>query len=536
MLHGRLKITTVAENAALCILYAGVGKLVLQLEPVGGVAGLFWPPSGIAVAGVLLFGYRLLPGVFLGELIMGLRPGTPLLVAIMSALGIVLEVGLSAYALFRFTDFRRSLEGLRHVMVLIIPSVLTTLLGATISVASLSVGGIVPAQELWSTWRTWWIVDLLGILMITPLILSCATVSVRKVAPMRVVEAIALGGALITASVAVFFRVGVTYPLENPYVFFPLFIWAAHRFELLGATMATTIVSLFAVWGTVRGTGPFTDHTLATSMIALQTFLGCAALTPLVVAGALADRARSVHIRDDFLAVAGHELRTPLAAMLMQIESLQRSLKKDPTTSVADRLAKIAHSGVRLERLVHQLLDVSRITAGKLKLEPEPFDLTAVVQDVVARLADTSAKANCPITVTGDTDVRGRWDRLRIDQVVTNLVGNAVKYGRGKPVEIDVRLDGDAVLRITDHGIGIDVDRQRRIFQKFERAVATREFGGFGLGLWISRQIVEASGGKIEVESELGRGAVFTVRLPAERRPAYPEVHHGDRETRASGG
>jgi signal transduction histidine kinase len=111
--------------------------------------------------------------------------------------------------------------------------------------------------------------------------------------------------------------------------------------------------------------------------------------------------------------------------------------------------------------------------------------------------------------------------------VVNNLVGNALKYGQTKPVEVDLTTeDSQAVLRVTDHGIGIDEDHQRRIFQRFERAVSTRDFGGFGLGLWISRQIVEASGGKIDVQSALGRGATFTVRLPMKQEEPTMEQHH----------
>ena len=223
------------------------------------------------------------------------------------------------------------------------------------------------------------------------------------------------------------------------------------------------------------------------------------------------DLKAAVEIRDDFLAVAGHELKTPLSAMLMQIQNAQRGAanKKEPAV-LAERLSKAASSGKRLERLINQLLDVSRITAGRLRLEPETINLSEVVKDVIVRFSDASPiSSHCPEQVVG------YWDRMRMDQVVNNLVANAVKYGRGKPVEVDLRAEeGEAVLRVVDQGIGIDAEHQRKIFERFERAVTTREFGGFGLGLWISRQIVEASGGRIEVQSLRGEGATFTVRLP----------------------
>lgn len=229
------------------------------------------------------------------------------------------------------------------------------------------------------------------------------------------------------------------------------------------------------------------------------------------------DLKASVQVRDDFLAIAGHELKTPLAALLMQIQSLQRAAQKDATAKVLDRLGKAASSGLRIERLINQLLDVSRITAGRLRMEPEPFSLSEMVKEVVARFTEASASPS-PITLSTVGPVNGVWDRLRIEQVLNNLVSNAVKYGQGNPVEIDLQMEGDeAVLRVTDHGIGIDEEHQKKIFQRFERAVATRDFGGFGLGLWITRQIVEASGGKIEVRSSSGQGATFTVRLPVQR-------------------
>lgn len=233
----------------------------------------------------------------------------------------------------------------------------------------------------------------------------------------------------------------------------------------------------------------------------------------------------SIQVRDDFLAIAGHELKTPLAALLMQVQSLQRTAERYFTASVAERLDKAAASGLRLDRLIDQLLDVSRITGGRLRLEPEAINLADLVGDVVARYVDMDAEASSPIDLKCDPEVNGCWDRFRIDQVLNNLIGNAVKYGQGKTVEVDVhRENGEAVIRVVDHGIGIDEENQRKIFQRFERAVATRDFGGFGLGLWITRHIVEASGGSIEVRSAPGKGAAFTVRLPTSRSAASTEV------------
>jgi signal transduction histidine kinase len=227
------------------------------------------------------------------------------------------------------------------------------------------------------------------------------------------------------------------------------------------------------------------------------------------------DLQHAVQVRDDFLAAAGHELKTPLAALLMQVQSMQRQLEKNIVpTNMVQRLEKAARAGTRLERLIDELLDVSRITAGRLHLEPAAMQLDELVHEVVERFVDQAASAGCTITVEA-APVTGIWDRARIDQVVSNLVGNALKYGRGHSVEVNVAArNGDAVLRIVDHGIGIAAGEQQKIFERFERAVQNRDFGGFGLGLWIARQIVEASGGTIEVDSSPGEGATFTVMLP----------------------
>ena len=221
----------------------------------------------------------------------------------------------------------------------------------------------------------------------------------------------------------------------------------------------------------------------------------------------------AIQLRDEFLATAGHELRTPLSAMLMQVQGLARSARAmDPR--VKERLEKAAMAGVRLEKLISQILDVSRINAGRLALDRERMDLDAVVREVMDRFADLAAESQCPIVLRLEP-VEGVWDRVRLEQVITNLIGNALKYGKGKPVELETARNGSsAIIRVIDNGIGIEAEDQKKIFERFERARGTREYGGFGLGLWISRSIVEAMGGQISVQSAPRKGSTFTVTLP----------------------
>ncbi len=234
----------------------------------------------------------------------------------------------------------------------------------------------------------------------------------------------------------------------------------------------------------------------------------------------LAEARAAVRLRDDFLQVASHELRTPLTPLTLHVEGLQRALGPGGEHAlsgpkVVEKLATVARQVDRLEKLVHSLLDVSRLQRGRIELEPHPLDLAAVVRDLGARFEPEAARAGCPLRVRAEAPILGSWDPTRLDQVISNLLSNAIKFGHGAPIEIAVEeRDGVGVLTVRDHGIGVPVEAQRRIFERYERAVATRNYGGFGLGLWIARELVQAMGGSITVRSADGAGATFEVRLP----------------------
>ena len=176
----------------------------------------------------------------------------------------------------------------------------------------------------------------------------------------------------------------------------------------------------------------------------------------------------------------------------------------------------------RLANLTRELLDVSRITGGSLKLEPEELDLVPLVNEVADRCSEDLARSGSTLSLELPEHLRGTWDSLRVDQVFQNLLSNAIKYGEGKPIAISLEAyEGTVQFQIRDQGIGISAEDQERIFDRFERVANARYYGGFGLGLWIVRQVLVAMGGSISVESELGLGATFTVTLP--RSP--PESH-----------
>jgi signal transduction histidine kinase len=179
------------------------------------------------------------------------------------------------------------------------------------------------------------------------------------------------------------------------------------------------------------------------------------------------------------------------------------------------RLKKSVRQTDRLNRLIDSLLEVSRITAGRMALELEPIDLSELLRELCDRFAEQAAQAGCSIRLQVVPPASGQWDRMRLEQVVTNLLSNAIKYGPGKPVDVTVESNATTVrLTVADHGIGIAPESVARIFERFERAVSPRHFGGLGLGLYITRQIAEAHGGSIQVESHVGEGSRFTVELP----------------------
>ena len=229
---------------------------------------------------------------------------------------------------------------------------------------------------------------------------------------------------------------------------------------------------------------------------------------------ALANLQRNLRSRDEFLSAASHELRTPLTTLSLQTDGLL-VLGDKLEERLQRRLVAIRRQVERLNQLVEQLLDVSRLVEGRMGLQPETVDLGAVVKESVELLRDSASQVGSPVSVQTGSGTVGEWDRVRVGQVVTNLLSNAIKFGCGRPIEVAVEGDDmNAHLRVTDGGEGIPPNEQARIFDRFERATSVRQHPGLGLGLWICKQIVEASRGTISVRSQVGKGTTFSVDLP----------------------
>jgi PAS domain S-box-containing protein len=238
----------------------------------------------------------------------------------------------------------------------------------------------------------------------------------------------------------------------------------------------------------------------------------------------------AIRLRDEFLSIASHELKTPLTSLKMQAQMRALNLSRGNFAAFSpERLKKMVSDDTRqidrISRLIDDMLDISRIHTGKLSANPENFDLYQMTQEVLERYREQIEATGSELGLVHSESAKGYWDRFRLEQVLANLLMNARKYGAGKPIEVSVSREGKwAKLIVRDHGIGIDKANQERIFGRFERAVSPTEISVFGLGLYISKQIVEMHKRSIRVESELGKGSTFTLELPIE---AEQGVSHG---------
>lgn len=229
---------------------------------------------------------------------------------------------------------------------------------------------------------------------------------------------------------------------------------------------------------------------------------------------------QAVRMRDDFMSIVAHEVRTPLNGLILETQLRKMHLARDNAAAFTlDKMHAMVDRDERqiksLIRLIEDMLDVSRIRTGKLSIRPTRFDLSGLVRNLLQNFAPQIDAAESSVTLDAEHPVQGNWDEFRIEQVISNLLTNALRYGAKSPISVKVYSENDqALVEVRDQGIGIDQENQKRIFQQFERVTARHAVAGLGLGLFISEQIVTAHGGSITVESRIGEGALFRVCLP----------------------
>lgn len=228
----------------------------------------------------------------------------------------------------------------------------------------------------------------------------------------------------------------------------------------------------------------------------------------------------AVNIRDEFMSVASHELKTPLTSLKLQAQMRKRLVERGEVSNLPlDKIKKMAeddeHQVNRLIRLVDDMLDISRLRTGKFVIEKERVDLVMMIKAVLYRLEHQLGEARCEVTLDLPSEMEAYCDSYRLEQVVINLLTNAMKYGKGKPINIILTSTNNEIsISVKDHGMGINDKDKERIFEQFERAIAPNEVSGLGLGLYIAKQIVDAHNGSIKVQSKFGEGATFIVSFP----------------------
>ena len=238
----------------------------------------------------------------------------------------------------------------------------------------------------------------------------------------------------------------------------------------------------------------------------------------------VAELEESLRARDEFIATIGHELKNPVTPVLLQMRQLHSSVTAAGSGQVPAEVL-VPRMDSMLARLrgflctLNRILDVSSINSGRIALQFEQVDLVEVVRGVAADMERETAASQSLLTVHARERVMGRWDRLRLEQICSNLLSNAVRYGLGNPIDITVTTQGaTAVLEIRDRGLGIPADELEIIFERFERGSRSRQTGGFGVGLWVVKKLCRALGGDVEVQSKPGQGSTFTITLPRDER------------------
>jgi signal transduction histidine kinase len=534
------------------IVYFAGAELGLSLATLHQNVTPVWPPTGIAIAALLVFGGRVWPGVFIGALAANLPTGISVASAFGIATGNTLEAVVAWSLLQRSKRWGRSFDSVGDVLIFIVyASVLAPLVSATIGSLSICLGDPNQWNRFARLWLTWWMGDGFGALIVSPLLLSWS--SSRKIDRRDVPELLALFVILLIVVLIVFggwFPGPVkTYPLA--YLCLPCLLWAAVKFDQRIVTSAIVLVAALAVWGAKHNYGPFVQSSANVTLLLLISFVGTGTLMTLLVAAVTTERRKAEaekwrlaselerrrtelferesharqqaeeasRLKEEFLATVSHELRTPLNAVVGW-SRLLRSGQLDGD-GVSHAVEVIERNAAAQRQIIEDLLDVSRIVAGKLRISTQPVDLLLIIHGAIDAVRPAAEAKEIKIsTHVAAPDAIVRADAERLQQVFWNLLANAVKFTPPGGV-IDIYLerhDSLAEIRIEDSGPGVPPEFLPHIFERFSQAdgSSTRKHGGLGLGLAIVRHLVELHGGTVSAANRGAEGgAILTVRLPA---------------------
>ncbi len=519
-----------AGVAILAGVYFVAGKLGLRLALVNPSASAVWPPTGIALAALLLVGYRVWPGVLIGAFLVNVTTAGTVATSLGIATGNTLEALVAARLVNRFAGGRRAFDGPQGVFLFVVLAGLaSTVLSATFGVTSLALGGFAPWPRYGSIWLTWWLGDAGGALAVAPpLILWSVDPRPRWSRPQALEAALVLGF-LVLLGVLVFGdpllpRAG-RYPLS--FLCMPVLLWPAFRFGPRETATAALVLSGIAVWGTLQGLGPLTGETRNESLLLLQAFMVVSVVTAMSLAAVVAERrrahralqrqaaelARSNAELQQFAYVASHDLQEPLRMVTSFVQLLGQRYRGRLDEDANEFIGYAVEGALRMRGLINDLLAFSRSdTAAEAA---QPTDCEVVLSRALADLSVSIEESGAVITRDAMPIVMA--DASQLTQVFQNLIGNAIKFRGEKRPEIHVGATPQHeawLFSIRDNGIGIHPDHAERIFDMFQRLHPRDRYPGSGIGLAICKKIVARHGGRIWVESGPGRGATFCFTLP----------------------
>jgi signal transduction histidine kinase len=534
----RSSLPPIGLSLVVGIVYFAGAELGLSLATLHQNVTPVWPPTGIAIAALLIFGPRVWPGVFAGALAANLALNLPIASDVGIATGNTLEAILAWYLLQRSKRWDRSFESVRDVMTFIVyAGVLAPLVSATIGSLSVCFGDPAQLPNFAWLWLTWWMGDGFGALIVSPLLLSWSLS--WKIDSADAPEIASLLVLLIIVVLIVFggwFPGPVkTYPLA--YLCLPCLLWAALRFDQRIVTGSIVLMASVAVWGAKHGYGPFVQPSANVTLLLLMSFVGTSALMTLLVAAVTVERRKAEdekwrlaselerrrtdlleresharqqaeeasRLKEEFLATVSHELRTPLNAVVGWSRLLRSGkLDNDGMTHAVD---VIERNAAAQRQIIEDLLDVSRIVAGKLRISTQPVDLLLVIHAAIDAVQPAAEAKEIKISTHVEApDLIVKADVERLQQVFWNLLSNAVKFTpHGGLIDVYLeRSDSLAEVRIEDSGPGVPPEFLPHIFERFSQAdgSSTRKHGGLGLGLAIVRHLVEIHGGTVSATKQ----------------------------------
>lgn len=547
-----------AALAAVAIIYTAAGKLCLQFAFLQASASPVWPPAGIAVAALLVLGYRMWPAIFIGAFFVNLTTAGNPATSVCIAIGNSLEALCGAWLINRFAGGVRVFDRAQDVFKFLLITVVSTAISALIGPTSLALAGFANMENYGAVWLTWWLGDITGYLVVTPLVLLWWIRPRWEENAARTLEAATLLVLLILLGEAVFdnWFPGILKSYPIGFICGPVILWTAFRFSQRETITGIVVLSVIALRGTLHGYGPYQLGSPNQSLVVLQAWAAVLTLTSMTLAAAMAERRRAEgdleqqkaavetanRTKDNFLAMLSHELRTPLTPVLALVDLLET--EPDRSEEFRQTLGIMRRNIETESRLIDDLLDLTRIAKGKLKLELKPTDAHDAVEQVVEMCRSEIEAKELRLTVElGAKSSYVAADPAKFQQIIWNLLKNAIKFTPEKgTIAVTSSNDepGSISITVSDSGIGIEPEQIKRVFNPFEQGDESfqRRHGGLGLGLAISRAIAHGHGGSLLAKSDgRNRGATFRLTLatvaPIEAAPARggAEKRDGERRT-----